>query len=122
MAAGANPNLANNDMAEGATCLTLAAGMGRPKLLRLLLSSSKLDSGAVNAAEAEQGFTPLMLAARRGSAECVELLLKAGADAAAVNRQGKTALDIAQVNKRAAVVEALQQHAAPAGGQPGAGA
>ena len=114
MQAGADPNLANSDMAEGATCITLIAGMGRPGLLRLLLGSSKLAGGAVNAAEAEQGFTPLMLAARRGNAECVQLLLDAGADPAPTNQQGKSALEIAQVNKRAAVVEALQRHAAVA--------
>lgn len=111
--AGADPNLA---MAEGSTCVSLVAGMGRPRLLRLVLGSSKLAPSAVSAAEAEQGFTPLMLAARRGNAECVQLLLDAGADAAAVNKQGKTALDIAQLNKRAAVVEALQRHAEAAAG------
>jgi len=121
--AGADPNLANSDMAEGSTCLTLVAGMGRPGLLRLVLGSSKLAGSAVNAAECEQGFTPLMLAARRGNAECVQLLLDAGADPAAVNRAGKSALDIAQVNKRAAVVEALQRHEATAGaGQQGSSA
>lgn len=109
--AGASPTATNNDMAEGATCLTLAAGMGRPGILRLLLGSGALGA-AVNQAEAEQGFTPLMLAARRGNAECVQLLLAAGADAAAVNHSGKTALQIAEVNKRAAAVELLQAAAA----------
>lgn len=106
--AGADPSLANNDMGEGATCLTSVAAMGRPALLRLLLASPKLSAGAVNQAEAESSFTPLMLAARRGSRECCELLLAAGADKAAVNAAGKTALDIAQTNTRAAVVELLQ--------------
>lgn len=116
MHAGADPNLANSDMAEGSSCVSLVAGMGRPGLLRLVLGSSKLGPGAVNGAEAEQGFTPLMLAARRGNAECVQLLLAAGADAAAVNKQGKAALDIARVNKRAAVAEALHRHAGAAAG------
>ena len=98
-------------MADGATCLALAASMGKPALLRLLLGSAKLGD-AVNRPEEEQGFTPLMLAARRGSRECVELLLAAGADPAITNVQGKTALDIALVNKRAAVAELLQGGAA----------
>ncbi|PRW59698.1 ankyrin repeat and kinase domain-containing 1 [Chlorella sorokiniana] len=116
---GADPNLASSDMAEGATCLTLAASLGRPKMLRLLLGSRKLASSAVNAAEADQGFTPLMLAARKGNAECVQMLLDAGADPAAVNHAGKTAHDIAQVNKKEAAIEVLQRHAAGGGQQNG---
>lgn len=57
------------------------------------------------------GWTPLMLAARRGSTDCVCLLLDAGADAAARNAQGKTAADIATVNKREGVVALLHERA-----------
>lgn len=106
--AGADPALASNDMAEGATCLSVAASQGKPGLLRLLLDSDKLGA-AVNRPEAQQGFTPLMLAARRGSKDCVELLLAAGADPSAVNAAGRSALDVATVNKRVAVAEVLQQ-------------
>ena len=52
-----------------------------------------------------------MLAARRGSTDCVCLLLDAGADAAARNAQGKTAADIATVNKREGVVALLHERA-----------
>lgn len=42
------------------------------------------------------GYTPLMLAAQRGNAEVVEILLKCGADMSLKNRNGKNALTLAR--------------------------
>lgn len=45
------------------------------------------------------GFTPLMKAARSGHSELVETLIRAGADPKAKNMIGKTAWDLAGLNK-----------------------
>lgn len=106
--AGANPTLSNNDMGEDSTPLHAAAAAGRPGILQALLDAWPAGqlSAAVNQ-PGENGWTPLMLAARRGSADCVRLLLEQGADVAAKNAQGRTAADIAAVNKRQAVTLVL---------------
>ena len=57
------------------------------------------------------GWRALGLAARAGEVEIVEALLDAGADPAAVSATGKTALDIARLNKKDAIVEILEAHA-----------
>ncbi|EFN50721.1 hypothetical protein CHLNCDRAFT_142585 [Chlorella variabilis] len=116
LGAGADPTLGNQAMGEGGTPLHVAAAAGRAGILRLLLGTGRFGGGRVDQA-CEQGWAPLQLAARRGSAECVQLLLEHGADKGAMNEQGKTALDIARVNKREAVAVLL---AAGAEGQPAA--
>ena len=113
--AGADPALTSGTMAPGTTCLSTAAAQGRPRLLRLLLAGGRL-AGAVNRADEEQGFTPLMLAARRGCKECVELLLQAGADPQARTAGGKSAADLAAINRRQAVLELLQDGGGGGGG------
>lgn len=65
-------------------------------------------------ARAQAGWTPLMLAAREGNAELVELLLKAGADDTLKNKSHATALDIARRSSRHSVVEQLEQSHRPA--------
>jgi ankyrin repeat protein len=55
-----------------------------------LLLAHKADVAATN----PQGWTPLMLAARSGSAPRVQALLDAGAQHSAVNVQGNTALHL----------------------------
>lgn len=116
--AGADPTLSSGAMAPGATCLSVVAAQGKARLLRLLLQGGRM-AAAVSQAEEEQGFTPLMLAARRGSKECVQLLLEAGADQQARTTGGKTAQDLAAVNKRAAVLELLQAGGSGGGGSTG---
>ncbi|KAL4458684.1 hypothetical protein ABPG75_013549 [Micractinium tetrahymenae] len=115
--AGASPVLFSNDMGEDSTPLHAAAAAGRPGILRALLDAWPAERlpAAVNQ-PGENGWTPLMLSARRGSADCVRLLLERGADPAEKNGHGRTAADIAAVNKRQAVVTVLAEHAAAAGG------
>jgi HEAT repeat protein len=57
---------------------------------------------------AHAGYTALMHAASRGNILLVETLLKAGADAS-IERDGKTALDLAQQAGQTAIVELLMQ-------------
>lgn len=52
-------------------------------------------------------MAPLHLASRAGAADIVKMLLEAKADAGAENAQGKTALQLAEVNKCQACVELL---------------
>ena len=55
-----------------------------------------LDHYAYIDAESPNGSTPLMMAARYGSADSVKLLLDSGADATIKNALGLSALDFAQ--------------------------
>lgn len=59
----------------------------------------------VNIAD-ENGDTPLHIAAQRGKAGAVEVLLNAGADAAAKNAEGKTPLQIAEGKGTVKLLEA----------------
>jgi len=75
---------------SGTTPLRLAAEVGDPEIVRLLL-----DAGAdVNEAGAD-GVTPLMTAASFGGHESVEQLVLAGADVEAVAEDGASAILIA---------------------------
>jgi len=60
------------------------------------------------------GWTALGLASRAGHAACAEALLAGGADPAAVVVNGKTALDIARLNQKGAIVALLESIACQA--------
>ena len=88
LASGANPNAADND---GSTPLHSAANYGQTEMAKLLL-----EGGAnVNAADT-WGITPLH--------EAVE----SGADPKIADKQGKTALSLAEKNGKAKIVEYLK--------------
>jgi hypothetical protein len=76
--------------------LVTAAGKGDVAALNSLLAGgagpNEVDNSVV------KGWTPLMAAAKAGSAEVVEALLKAHANVNATNEYGATALDIAVAN------------------------
>jgi ankyrin repeat protein len=57
------------------------------------------------------GWTALGLASRAGHVAIVEALLEGGADPAAVVVNGKTALDIARLNQKGAIVALLESTA-----------
>ena len=94
--AGADPNTKNID---GETALMFAAMCGHDDILNALI-----NVGAdVNAAENKYGITALMFAAghwRAGgdSSNMVNALLDVGANAKAIDIDGRTALDIARNN------------------------
>ena len=89
----------------GWTALHYAASAGHLDIIRLLLENS-----AYIDAESPNRSTPLMMAARYGSAAAVKLLLDQDADPHLKNQQGLTALDFAQQGNRsdAADLIALQ--------------
>lgn len=88
--ADTNPNVRTVD---GSTLLMAAVRAEEVQLVQWAL-----DHGIdVNAIRPEKNnATALILAARKGNAEIVRLLLATGADPRAVNSEGKTALDIAK--------------------------
>ena len=97
--ADTNPNVRTVD---GSTLLMAAVRAEEVQLVQWAL-----DHGTdVNAIRPEKNnATALILAARKGNAEIVSLLLAAGADPDVANHEGETALDIAKGKK---VKELLQ--------------
>jgi hypothetical protein len=88
---------------EGRTALHFAAGYGELECAKLLLgkgASVDLCDGNKN--------TALHYAAGYGQAESVKLLLEHGADKGAKNEDGKTPLEVAQLNEHAEVVALLE--------------
>jgi len=85
---GIDPRKTDND---GFTALHWAAWSGLRRCSAKLIDEGGLD---INAADSF-GYTPLMLAALRGNAEVVRLLLQKGADVSLKNAHGQTAADLA---------------------------
>lgn len=80
-----------------------------PLLLSLAgVSQNSWEKGLLPEAFMQQGTTPLMLAAWLDQPELVALLLKKGADPAARNVAGQSALDIASVQGFQRVIDALK--------------
>ena len=61
------------------------------------------------------GFSPLHLAASRGHVEIIGLLVQARANVNARASKGLTALDVANKNENAKVIESLRKHGAKTG-------
>ena len=89
-----------------------AADRNEPEVIRLLLAH-----GAPHSTPGKGGFTPLALAARAGIDAVLPPLLEAGAnpDALMPLTNGKSARELAVVNKRTAVLEVFDAHAAANG-------
>lgn len=87
---------------EGWTPLHYAVSGGGTDVVRWLL-----EQGAVIDAPAPNRSTPLMMAARYGASESVELLLARGADTRPRNDRGLTAADFARGAGRDALAERL---------------
>lgn len=128
--AGANLTLASRD---GSTALNEAADFGQTGAVIFLLEqgaavdqrgeagrTALIDGAAhpdvvralVNAhanvnLQANDGVTPLMVAAGRDVPESVEVLLKAGADPKIKDREGRTALDLAKEYNATKVIPIL---------------
>jgi len=82
------------DVAMSLSLCMHAAKYGRVGCLERLLRELAAQE-TVNTARVDDGCTALHLAAYSGSAGCVKLLLKAGADTSLVNHYGETAADSA---------------------------
>ena len=94
---GVDPNWPNE---KGVPALTLALYLGSDKVAQYLSKLPQLrpDQSAYIDAEAPNGNTPLMMAARYSSPRAVKLLLEEGADPNVKNYAGQTALDLAKHN------------------------
>lgn len=86
------------------TPLHWAAQQGNTRLVSMILRGRKVNVNLSNS----DGWTPLQLAARRGSLQCVKLLLEAGANVHARTQAGKTPRDLAAANGRQDVVPVLE--------------
>lgn len=98
---GANPNHADLD---GDTPLIMAATYGHAQAVQLLLAH-----GANPLAATDYGITALMKAAAAGHVQVVQLLADRGLGAR--NRNGHTALELAEKNGRDQVVDVLRKAA-----------
>jgi ankyrin repeat protein len=103
---GANPNIGGGIFTNPITAATRKA---EPEILELLLGAQELD---VNATGGENSSTPLINAATNMSFECVELLVRRGADVNARNAEGDTALIMAAWKGEAQCVEMLCENGA----------
>ncbi len=91
IAKGADVNTRGTAMIGG-TPLSWAAGpFSNPEIVAALVAASA-DVNQVDTT----GMTPLMWAARYGAPATVKVLLDAGADVTATNKQGQTSLDLAR--------------------------
>src|SRR5690606_23357703 len=107
---GANVNV--REQWRGQTPLMWAAAEAQPAMVRLLAEhGAEVDArSAVNEwgrqvtaeprmqARPSGGFTPLLYAARKGCAECAEILIEAGADVNLPDPDGVTPLLLATLN------------------------
>jgi len=88
---------------QGMTLLHWAVATDQPQIVADLLNHPAVD---MHAREASMGRTPLHLAANKGKADLVQLLLDAGANATIADKRKRRPLDLA---KNPATIKALQQ-------------
>ena len=100
LAKGADPSLGSHETGVANSCVHAAVDHSDAATLRLLL---RYD--APHSLPGKGGFTPLALAARVGSLAVLPLLLEAGADPDARTAAGKSARELAVINKRTKVLE-----------------
>lgn len=100
----------------GWTPLHYAATNGQLIIIKVLL-----DKHAYIDAESPNGSTPLMMVAKYGTGEAVDLLLAEGADARLKNQQGMTALQFAEAGERPDAIRTLSAIASKARTRPTTG-
>lgn len=100
---GANPNITR--LTDGYTPLLLASWYGSLDNLKVLV-----DMGAdINLTTINDNASALMIAAQKGFVEIVEYLLSLGADQTLADKDGDTALSLAQKMGHLAIVELLSR-------------
>ncbi|KAH3757163.1 serine/threonine-protein kinase STY8 [Pelomyxa schiedti] len=105
------PDLVRQDPGEPWSLLHVAAWGPHPQALELLLMHGRefVDANCRNTNTQE---TPLHYASKGGNAQSVALLIQAGADVAAVNKNGFTAMHFACAQGHLEVVKQLKQYGA----------
>jgi ankyrin repeat protein len=96
------------------TCLMWSSFKGHADI-----SSMLIQAGAdVNAKDDKYGFTPLMVASRNGHSDVVDVLLTSGRslDIFALDKAGRSAIDLAVLYKHDKVVQRLHQEISNHGG------
>ncbi|XP_058060291.1 uncharacterized protein LOC131210974 [Anopheles bellator] len=106
--------LANN-AAEYGRLYTKAATFRRVRALQFMLETDRKLKGNVNRKDGSVGLTPLQIAARRGYADIVELLLRHGANVQARDTSGHSVLHFAVESKSVPIVRILLRHGAQVG-------
>jgi ankyrin repeat protein len=111
---------------RGQTPLMWAAAEGQPPMVKLLIEHGADVNARSKVTEWERqvtaeprmqarptgGFTPLLYAARRGCAECAEMLIKGGADVNLTDPDGVTPLLLAALNFSFDTAALLVRHGA----------
>lgn len=98
---GATAELADQ---AGYNALLIAATHNRADMIPLLLA----HQANINYQEQEEHMSALMIAARAGHKETVQVLLKNDADKTLLDKQGRTALKWAQLKQRSSIIQLLQ--------------
>jgi ankyrin repeat protein len=99
----------NEPGAQGVTPLIQLAAWGYAPATDRRLAEQLLGLGAKVDARDDFGSTALMLAARRGKADLVQLLLSKGVDPTAKNCHGQTAASLARSAGYLAIAQRLQR-------------
>lgn len=105
---GADPTMTRKSTGMQNNALHHATIKGDIRMLQLLLKFSSSSWALEINGAGQGGWIPLALAARSGNLETFEALLDAGADPDAIMTNGKSARDIARVNKRSAILATLE--------------
>jgi ankyrin repeat protein len=102
LTAGADPTMGCKAIGMANTALHQAVVRGDAATVRLLLrAATHLDVSAAG----QGGLTPLCLAARGNQVACARALLEFGADPNAVTPFGRSALALARINHRSAILQ-----------------
>ena len=112
---GADPSLGSDEIGTANTCVHAAVAHRDLGVLHLLLRH-----GAAHSAPGKGGLTPLAAAARAGAVVVIEPLLRAGAEPHTRTQFGKSAYELAVINKRAEAITMFDswEAEAPTGGDP----
>lgn len=87
-----------------------AARRGNMDVMNFLLQQQIIDINAPG----RQGLSPLHFASRSGKLEAAHALLNTGANPNALDRMGKTPLDLAIINNKSEVIDLLKEYQKPA--------